>query len=56
MKISVIDPTSILTLWYYIRYKVSASLPAWVLDRKKIFDGIPEWADLERMIDEKLAV
>ena len=53
--VSIIDPRHILSFWYYLRYKVSRSLPAFVLDRKKIFDGVPELADLERAIDEKLA-
>ena len=53
--VSIIDPSSILSLWHHIRYKLNPSLPAWVLDRKKIFDGVPELSDLEHAIDEKLA-
>ena len=56
VKISIKDPRFITSVWDNVRYKVQMrpSLPAWVVGRKKICDGIPELADLEHAIDEKL--
>jgi hypothetical protein len=52
--ISVVDPRNILALWDNFRYQVRPSRPTWVLDRKKIYDGVPELNDLTRALDEKL--
>ena len=56
VKVCVKDPRFITSVWDNVRYKVQMcpSLPAWIVDRKKICDGIPKLADLERAIDEKL--
>ena len=56
VKISIKDPRFITTVWDNLRYSVQVRppLPAWIVDRKKICDGVPELADLERVIDEKL--
>ena len=56
VKITIKDPRFVTSVWDNLRYKVQVRppLPAWVVDRKKICDGIPKLADLEREIDEKL--
>ena len=52
--ISVVDPRNPFVLWYAIRYGAWASFTTWVLNSKKIFEGIPELEELERLIDFEL--
>ena len=52
-RISVVDPRNPLVLWYAIRYGAWASF-SWILNGKKIFVGIPELEELERLIDLEL--
>ena len=56
VSISVADPRDIFSVWDNLRYRVQVrpSVPAWILDRKKICDGVPNLSDLQRAIDEKL--
>jgi hypothetical protein len=54
LDISVVDPRNILALWDNIRYGVRASKPAWILDRKKIGEGVLNLTDLQNAIDEKM--
>ena len=56
INISITDPRDIFSVWDNVRYRVQMrpSIPAWILDRKKICDGIPDLRDLQRAIDEKL--
>jgi len=54
VQISVVDPRNPLVLWYAIRYRAWASFSTWVLNSKKIFEGIPELEELERLIDFEL--
>jgi hypothetical protein len=51
--ISIVDPRNPLVLWYAIRYGAWASFSTWVLNGKKIFEGIPEIEELERFIDSE---
>jgi|GEM_PF-2764968 hypothetical protein len=57
VEICLKDPRFITSVWDNVRYKVQMRppLPAWVVDRKKICDGIPKLVDLERAIDERLS-
>jgi len=41
-------------LWYALRYGAWASFTTWVLNGKKIFEGIPKLEELERLIDAEL--
>jgi hypothetical protein len=50
----IVDPRKPLALWDNIRYRVRPATPVWILGRKKIFDGIPDLADLEKAIDAEL--
>jgi hypothetical protein len=54
LDISIVDPRNILSLWDNIRYSVRPSKPAWILDRKKIGEGVPNLTDLQNAIDEKI--
>jgi hypothetical protein len=42
-----------MALWDNIRYGVRASRPAWILDRKKIGEGVLDLNVLQNAIDEK---
>ena len=52
--ISVVDSRNPIVLWYAIRYGAWATFTTWVLNRKKIFQGIPQPEELERLIDAEL--
>ena len=54
LHISVVDPRNPLVLWYAIRYGAWATFSTWILNSKKIFKGIPELEELERLIDLEL--
>jgi hypothetical protein len=55
LDVSIVDPRNILSLWDNIRYSVRASRPVWILDRKKIGEGVLNLADLQNAIDTKIA-
>ncbi|MDR1885001.1 MAG: hypothetical protein LBQ56_01910 [Synergistaceae bacterium] len=52
--ISVKNPWSILTTLDCFRYDISPAKPVWVLERKKIYEGVPELDDLLEIIDREL--
>ena len=54
LDVSVVDPRTPLVLWYALRYQAWATYSTWVLNRKKIFQGIPQPDELERLIDAEL--
>ena len=54
LDVSVVDPRSPLVLWYALRYQAWATFFTWVLNSKKIFHGIPQLEELERLIDAEL--
>jgi len=54
VRISVVDPRNPLVLWYAIRYGAWATFSTWVLNGKKIFEGIPKFEELKRLIDSEL--
>jgi hypothetical protein len=54
LDISIVDPRNIVALWDNIRYGVRVSKPAWILDRKKIGEGVLNLEDLQNAIDEKM--
>ncbi|MDR3230155.1 MAG: hypothetical protein LBT65_01830 [Synergistaceae bacterium] len=54
LDINVVDPRNAFSLWDNIRFRVRASRPTWVLNRKKFCDGIPSLTDLENAIDAHL--
>ncbi|MDR1649610.1 MAG: hypothetical protein LBR71_05055 [Synergistaceae bacterium] len=54
LDISVVNPRSIRAFWDNIRYKVRPFVPVWILDRKKICEGLPDLAELRKTIDGKM--
>jgi len=54
VRISVVDPRNPFVLWYAIRYGAWGSFSTWILDGKKIFEGIPKFEELERLIGSAL--
>ncbi|MDR1874069.1 MAG: hypothetical protein LBQ90_03520 [Synergistaceae bacterium] len=52
--VSVVDPRNILAFWDNIRFRVRPSTPVWVLDRKKVFEGVPELENLQGVLDAAL--
>ena len=54
LEVSVVDPRNPLVLWYALRYRAWGTFSTWVLNRKKIFEGIPQIEELERLIDAEL--
>ena len=54
VNISVVDPRNPLVLWYAIRYGAWATFTTWVLNGRKVFEGIPKPEELERFIDSEL--
>ena len=54
VRISVVDPRNPLILWYSIRYGAWATFSTWILNGKKIFEGIPKFEELKRLIDSEL--
>jgi hypothetical protein len=56
LDISVVNPRSIKAFLDNIRYGVRPGVPVWVLDRKKVYEGLPDVADLQSVIDEKMGL
>ena len=54
LDVSVVDPRNPLALWDVIRYWAWSPCTAWIVNHKKIFVGIPEFEELERVIDDAL--
>jgi len=54
LEVSVVDFRNPIVLWYALRYQAWATYSTWILNRKKIFEGIPQLEELERLIDAEL--
>lgn len=54
LDVSVVDPRNMLALWDNIRFRIRPSRPAWILENKKLFEGIPELGELQSAIDATL--
>jgi hypothetical protein len=54
--IDILDPRCFFWLFDLVRFRVKSTEAAWILDGKLIFRGIPEWADLRRVIAEKMGL
>jgi hypothetical protein len=50
LAVSVVEPGGVRALWDIIRYRVPPSVPVWVLNGKKIFEGVPDLAALQDAI------
>jgi hypothetical protein len=54
VEVTVVNPLSLFALWDSIRYRIAPNVPAWVLGRRKIFDGLPDVEELIGVLDEAL--
>jgi hypothetical protein len=54
VEVSIVDPRNLLAFWDNIRFQIRPAMPAWILGRKKIFEGIPNLAELQRLLDLEL--
>ena len=54
LDVSVVEPRNPLALWDIIRYWAWSPCTAWIVNRKKIFEGVPELEELERRVDAAL--
>ena len=54
LDVSVVDPRNPIVLWYALRYQAWATFSTWILNRKKVFEGVPQLEELERLIDTEL--
>ncbi|MDR2179826.1 MAG: hypothetical protein LBP21_05930 [Synergistaceae bacterium] len=54
LDVSIVDPRNIVSLWDNIRYGVRVAQPTWILDRKKIGEGVLNLEYLQNAIDEKI--
>ena len=52
--ISVIDPKNIFSLFDNFRYGIKGTAPAWILNGKKVFEGIPAREELEEALRKLL--
>ena len=52
--ISVMDPRSIFSFVDNFRYNIKGTAPAWIVDGKKVFEGVPGWDEWERILKEAL--
>jgi hypothetical protein len=50
LKIKTADPRYVLTWWDDIRFGVRPATPAWILNGKKLCDGVPSLAVLQDAI------
>ncbi|MDR1377673.1 MAG: hypothetical protein LBJ36_01275 [Synergistaceae bacterium] len=54
LDMSVKDPSDLLSLWDVFRYRVRSDVPTWILEGKKVFEGIPDLDQLSNAIDAQL--
>jgi hypothetical protein len=51
LRVDLVDPRSITSLFDILRFRVKCTEPAWVLDGRLVFRGVPEWEDLQQSIE-----
>ncbi|TDY61750.1 hypothetical protein C8D99_105163 [Aminivibrio pyruvatiphilus] len=52
--ISVMDPRSIFSFFDLFRYRVRGTDPVWILNGRKVFEGVPSRDELEQSIQRLL--
>ncbi|GHV38292.1 hypothetical protein FACS1894187_16920 [Synergistales bacterium] len=55
VEVSVMSPWNLRALWDCFRLDITPAKPAWVMGKKKLYEGIPELKDLLAVIDAELA-
>ena len=54
VEISVMDPRSIFSFIDNIRYNIKGTDPTWIVNGKKVFEGVPSWEEWEKALKEAL--
>ncbi|MDO9509265.1 MAG: hypothetical protein Q7I97_08035 [Thermovirgaceae bacterium] len=54
LRVDLIDPRNIVSLFGIFRYRVKSTEPVWILDGSLIFRGVPEWEALQNSIDRTM--
>jgi len=54
VRISVMDPRSIFSIFDLFRYRVRGTDPVWILNGKKAFEGVPSREELQQSIQRLL--
>ena len=52
--ISVMDPRSIFSFFDLFRYRVRGTDPVWILNGRKVFEGVPSREEIEKSIQRLL--
>ena len=52
--ISIMDPRSIFSFFDLFRYRVRGTDPVWILNGRKVFEGVPSRDELEQSIQRLL--
>jgi ABC-type multidrug transport system ATPase subunit len=52
IKLSTHDPRNLTSIPADIKHHIKSSQPTWILDGKKLFEGVPEWEELKKEIDK----
>jgi hypothetical protein len=55
VRVSIVNPWSLLAMWDSIRFRVNPATPAWILGGRKIFEGLPKIEQLKAALDAELA-
>ncbi len=54
VEITVMDPRSIFSFVDNFRYNIKGTAPAWIVDGKKVYEGVPGWDEWEKILRETL--
>ncbi|GHS96016.1 hypothetical protein AGMMS50276_13690 [Synergistales bacterium] len=54
IEVSVVSPWNLFALWDCFRLNITPAKPAWVIGKKKLYEGIPELENLISIIDAKI--
>jgi hypothetical protein len=54
VEVSLVDPRNMLALWDNFRFRIRPTVPAWILGREKIFEGIPDLDKLLEILDSEV--
>ena len=52
--ISIMDPRSIFSFFDLFRYRVRGTDPVWILNGRKVFEGVPSREEIEQSIQRLL--
>lgn len=56
IEIDILDPRCSFWIFDLVRFRVKSTEPAWILDGKLLFRGIPGWTELEGVLAERLGM